>query len=166
MVEELENSDYLCGIRRKNQLRRGMREFSRVTVMFYILIGVWVTWVHAFVNINWKKWKWSLSVVSDSLQPYSPPGSFSVHEIFQARILEWVAIFFSRGSSQPRDQTQVCHIAGRLFTLWAMREYHIKINFCKWLKELNETGLNPGILLCRQILYQLSHREAQEYWSG
>ena len=45
MVEELENCDYLCGMRRKNQLRRGMREFSRVTVMFYILIGVWITWV-------------------------------------------------------------------------------------------------------------------------
>lgn len=52
MVEELENSDYLCGMRRKNQLRRGMREFSRVTEMFYILIGVSVTQVHAFVNIN------------------------------------------------------------------------------------------------------------------
>ena len=37
---------------------------------------------------------------------YSPPGS-SVHEIFQARILEWIAIFFSRGSSQPKDQTLI-----------------------------------------------------------
>ena len=41
----------------------------------------------------------------------------SVHGIFQARVLEWVAISFSRGSSQPRDQTQVSHIAGRRFTL-------------------------------------------------
>ena len=40
---------------------------------------------------------------------FSPPGS-SVHGILQARILEWVAISFSRGSSQPRDQTQVTHI--------------------------------------------------------
>ena len=47
----------------------------------------------------------------------SPPGS-SVHEILQARILEWVAIPFSRGSSQPRDQTQVSCIAGRFFTIW------------------------------------------------
>ena len=89
---------------------------------------------------------------------YSPPGSFSVHGIFHARILDWVAIFFSRGSSQPRDQTQVSHIAGRLFTLRAIRECHIKMNFCKWLKELNETDLNPGILHFRWILYQLSHR--------
>ena len=39
----------------------------------------------------------------------SPPGS-SVHKIFQARILEWVAISFSRGSSRPRDQTHISHL--------------------------------------------------------
>ena len=50
----------------------------------------------------------------------SPPGS-SVHGISQARILEWVAIPFSRGSSQPRDQTQVSYIAGSFFTIWAAR---------------------------------------------
>jgi len=46
----------------------------------------------------------------------SPPGS-SVHGILQARILEWVAISFYRGSSQSRDRTQVSHIAGRGFNL-------------------------------------------------
>ena len=51
----------------------------------------------------------------------SPPGS-SVHGIFQARVLEWVAISFSRGSSQPRDRTQVSRIAGRHFTVWATRK--------------------------------------------
>ena len=45
----------------------------------------------------------------------SPPGS-SVHGILQARILEWVVISFSRGSSQPRDQTWVSYTAGRFFT--------------------------------------------------
>ena len=45
----------------------------------------------------------------------SPPGS-SIHRILQARILEWVAISFSRGSSQPRDRTHVSCIAGRFFT--------------------------------------------------
>ena len=48
----------------------------------------------------------------------SPPGS-SVRGILQARILEWVAISFSRRSSWPRNQTQVSHIAGRCFNLWA-----------------------------------------------
>ena len=47
---------------------------------------------------------------------YSLPG-FSVRGILQARILEWVAISFSRESSQPRDQTQVSCIAGRHFTI-------------------------------------------------
>ena len=47
---------------------------------------------------------------------------FSIHGIFQARILEWVAISFSRGSSQPRDQTQVSCIVGRRLTVWATRE--------------------------------------------
>ena len=55
----------------------------------------------------------------------SPPGS-SVHGILQARILEWVAIPFSRGSSQPRDQTQVSCIAGRGFNLWATGEAQTK----------------------------------------
>ena len=48
----------------------------------------------------------------------SPPGS-SVHGIIQARILEWVAIPFSRGSSWPRDRIQVSCIADRFFTVWA-----------------------------------------------
>ena len=50
-----------------------------------------------------------------------PPGS-SVPGISQARILEWVAISFSRGSSWPRDWIQVSHIAGRRFNLWATGE--------------------------------------------
>ena len=48
----------------------------------------------------------------------SLPGS-SVHGILQARILEWVTISFSRGSSRPRDQTLVSRIGGRCFNLWA-----------------------------------------------
>ena len=48
----------------------------------------------------------------------SLPGS-AVHGIFPARVLEWVAISFSRGSSQPRDWTQVSCIADRRFTVWA-----------------------------------------------
>ena len=52
----------------------------------------------------------------------SLPGS-SVHGIFQARILEWVAISFSRGSSWPRDRTQVSGIVGRCFTVWPTRDW-------------------------------------------
>ena len=51
---------------------------------------------------------------------HSLPSSF-VHWILQARMLEWVAIPFSRGSSQPRDLTWVSRIGGRYFTIWATR---------------------------------------------
>ena len=54
---------------------------------------------------------------------YGMPGS-SVHGILQARILEWVAIPFSRGSSWPWDWTRVFCIAGRFFMVWATREAH------------------------------------------
>ena len=53
----------------------------------------------------------------------SPPG-YSVLGILQARILEWVAIPFSRGSSRLSDWTQASCIAGRFFTIWATREVH------------------------------------------
>ena len=55
----------------------------------------------------------------------SPPGS-SVHGIFQTRILDWVAISFSSGSSQPRDWTQISRIVGRRFIVWATREVSTK----------------------------------------
>ena len=60
----------------------------------------------------------------------SPPGS-SDHGTSQARILEWVAISFSRGTSQPRDWTQVSCIAGEFFTTWATRETSILQMFLK-----------------------------------
>ena len=60
----------------------------------------------------------SCSVMSDSLRPQD----CTVFGILQARILEWVAISFSRGSSQPRDQTQASHVASRFFIIWATRE--------------------------------------------
>ena len=50
------------------------------------------------------------------------PKDCIVHGILQARILEWVAFLFSRGSSQTRGWTQVSHIAGKFFTSWATRE--------------------------------------------
>ena len=73
------------------------------------------------------------SVMSDSFRPrglYSLPAS-SFHGILQARILEWVVISYSRGSSWPRDQTHVscvsC-IADGSFTYWAIREAHCSIS--------------------------------------
>ena len=71
--------------------------------------------------------KWSESEVAQvyltrwDTMDYSLPRS-SIHGIFQARVLEWVTISFSRGSSQPRDQTQVSSTVGRHFTIWASWE--------------------------------------------
>ena len=62
----------------------------------------------------------------------SPPGS-SVYGILQARILEWVAISFSRGSSWPKDGTQVSCIAGKHFNLWATREALIPVSLAHFI---------------------------------
>ena len=71
---------------------------------------------------------------------------YIVHGIVQAKILEWVAFPFSRGFSQPRDQTQVSHIAGRFFSSWATREaqeywsgYPVPS-----VGELPKPGIEPG----------------------
>ena len=75
----------------------------------------------------------SHSVMSKSCNSIvcSLPSS-SVHGILQARILEWLAISFSRGSSEARNWTRVSRIAGRLFTDWTTREV--------WLNEFNFAG--------------------------
>ena len=61
----------------------------------------------------------------------------SVHWIFQERVLEWGAISFSRGSSQPRDRTWVSCIAGRHFTVWATREASACV--CMWELDYKES---------------------------
>ena len=81
-----------------------------------ISVGSQALWLGQATVEQWK-WKWSRSVMSYFLQShglYSLPGS-SVHGILQARILEWVAMPSSRGSSQPRDGTQVSCVAGECF---------------------------------------------------
>ena len=60
--------------------------------------------------------------VTQSCPTLCDPMDNTVHGILQGRILEWAAIPFFRGSSKPRDQTQVSCIAGRFFTVWATRE--------------------------------------------
>ena len=64
---------------------------------------------------KWSKVVQSCPTLCDSMDCSLPGSSY---EIFQARVLEWVAISFSRGSSPPGDWTQVSHIVGRHFTVW------------------------------------------------
>ena len=72
----------------------------------------------------------------------------TVHGILQARILEWVAFPFSRGSSQPRDRTQVFHIAGRFFTS------------CKEIQPVHPKGNQSWIFIGR------TDAEAETQYSG
>ena len=64
---------------------------------------------------------------------------YTIHGILQARIQEWVAFPFSRGSSQPKDQTQVSLTTGSFFTIWATREaefaYRDLLNWVNWFVE-------------------------------
>ena len=69
----------------------------------------------------WWWWKWKVKF-AQSCPILCDPVDYTVHGILQARILEWVAFPFSRGSSQPRDRTQVSHITSGFFTSWATRE--------------------------------------------
>ena len=69
------------------------------------------------MEVKWSEVAQSCPTLCDPTN-CSLPGS-SIHEISQAKLLEWVAIYFSRRSSRPRDWTQVSCIVGRRFTIWA-----------------------------------------------
>ena len=105
---------------------RGLLGFLHFLFSFFFLCFVLWHWFSTILSsrlliCSWK-WKWKLL---SHVRLLVTPWTVQVHGIFQARILEWVAVPFSRGSSQPRDQTQVSHIAGRFFTSWATREAQI-----------------------------------------
>ena len=87
------------------------------------------------------------------------PMNYTVHGILQARILERLAVPFSRGSSQPRDRIQVSHIAGVFFTSWATgKSKNTGVGSLPLLQRIFPTQeLNWGLLHCRWILYQLSY---------
>ena len=131
--------------------------------------------------IIWPLLKWS-EVAQSCLTLCNPmdcslPGS-SVHGIFQARILEWAAISFSRGTSQPRDRTRVSSIVGRHFTVWATLNGKIHVNFVGFFGFYK----NPKSIFVVQLLscvwlfvtpWTIAHQALlsmgfprQEYWSG
>ena len=101
-------------------------------------------WINAYTESE------SCSAVSNSWQPHSPGNSPVLN----------TAVPFSRGSSQPRDPTQVSRIVGRFFTSWATREAQKY-----WSGEpvpspadLPDPELDWGLLHCRHTLYQLSYQ--------
>ena len=87
--------------------------FNKIQHTYRWPISTWKDAQHCYYNYN--------SVRLCDPMHCSLPGS-SVHGNFQAIVLEWIAISFSRGSSQPRDQTWVSRIVDRRFTIWATRE--------------------------------------------
>ena len=97
--------------------------------------------------------------VTQSCLTLCDPMDYTVHEILQAKILEWVAFPFSRGSSQRRAWTQVSHIASRFFTSWATqgKPKSTGVDSLSLLQGIFLTQeSNWGLLRCRWILYQLS----------
>ena len=89
--------------------------YSKVTQLY--------TYRPPFLKIFFPLWFIEVKV-TQSYPTVCDPMDYTVHGILQARILEQVAFPFSRGSSQPRDPTQVSCIAGGFFTNWAIREAH------------------------------------------
>ena len=75
----------------------------------------------------------------------------SIHGIFQARVLEWVAISFSKGSSQPRDQTQVSHIVGRCF--YHLSRRCIKSLIAVFQKHAGRDGNNSKLSKAESLIF-------------
>ena len=101
--------------------------------------------------------QWCLTVCDP--MDCSLPGS-SVHGISQARILEWVVISFSRGTSRPRDQTQVSCIAGRFFNVWAMSVLFVHSIGCitisvLWIRK-------PKL---REVMWPFHVHPANKWWT-
>ena len=93
--------------------------------MFFFLIGFTLKqWIHTAIDSPSQCC--CCLVVRSCLTLYNPmdhsPPGFSVHEISQSRIQEWVSISYSRRSSQPRDQTWISCIGSQIFYCWATRE--------------------------------------------
>ena len=92
--------------------------------------------------------------IQEKLNKYSTlcnPMGCTVHWILQATVLEWVLFPFFRGSSQPRDQTQVSHIAGGFLTNWAIREAPVNINLC-YAEIVISKWSNSRYCLCKLVI--------------
>ena len=102
-----------------------------------------------FLNCLWKV------KVAQSCLTFCNPMDYTVHGILQARILEWVAFAFFRGSSQPRDWTQVSCIAGEFFTSWAISRRLILYHLTPWFDVLVSQKFESSIIfliLCKHVL--------------
>ena len=104
-------------------------DYSRISSIIFLDERIALEWRHGDPDLGEKRMEGAGPVTTESENEVarSPPTvcdpmdhslpDSSVHGIFQARILEWVAVSFSRGSSRPRDQTWVSHTVGRRLTV-------------------------------------------------
>ena len=130
-----------------------------------IIINTGIKWHHVPPDVP----KWKRVLVTQSCPTLCDPmacilpGS-CVHGLFQARILEWVAIFFSRVSSQPRDRTQVSCIAGGFLPAELQgKPKNTGVGSLYLLQQIFPIQeLNQSLLHCRRILYQLSYKGSPE----
>ena len=97
--------------------RRSSWPRGRTHIYCISCIGRWIPY----------QWRYLKVQVTQSCPTLCNPMDYRVHGILQARILEWVSFPFSRGSSPPRDRTQVSGTAGGFFTSWATREACYKV---------------------------------------
>ena len=97
---------------------------SFLLLTLHRFIGSVYLLIHVYMFTTWCVSPWASQVKWKSLTcpTLCDPMEYTVHGILQARILEWVAFPFSRGSSQSRDRSQVSCIASGFFTSWATRE--------------------------------------------
>ena len=130
----------------------------------------------AFFLSRWILWKWKLlnrvHILCNSMD-------YTIHGILQARIPKWVAVPFSRGSSQPRDWIQLSSLAGeyfgnesescsivsnslqphRLYNPWNSPGQNTRVGSSSLLQGIFSTqGLSPGLLHCGGMFYYLSHQ--------
>ena len=137
-----------------------MRIF-RIYLLYNFPICIYITYSNVNYNLHVvhcipSTWKESEREVAQSCPTLSnpmdcsPPGS-SVHGIFQARVLEWGAISFSRESSQSRDWTRISRIVGRRFTVWATI---LKLEFSNfWPPSSNSSSPYFPCLLTTNLIF-------------
>ena len=101
--------------------------------------------------------------IAQACPTFRDPMDYTVHGILQARILEWVPFPFSRGSSQPRDQTQVSHIAGRFFASWATRKQPLWKSVAAPQKIKHRIAILSGITTSKQLSRRGESRDSRRY---
>ena len=137
-----------CSIIKQEICARSLSERKIVTTLLLIWVSImtFLVWPHRvkyFPASNEEGWKWqcwSLSPVQLFVTPWTVASQAPLQGSLQARILEWVAIPFSRGSFWHRDQTWVSRTASRFFTTWVMKIWCL---LHEWGRRQSFPPLNP-----------------------